>query len=125
MIVSCYAPDPAKAMTVMPFILIIQLVFSGVLFELSGLMDKVADLTISKWGMAATGTIGDLNSESLPSSITQAYPDFPFPAREADALFDHTRRHLGNVWLILIAFIAAYYIISVIALRLTTRKLHN
>ena len=49
-------------MTVMPFLLIVQLVLSGVLFELKGNLALIAKVTLSKWGMEALGSISDMDS---------------------------------------------------------------
>lgn len=123
LIISAAVSTPVIAMTVMPLVLIIQLVMSGVLFSLSGAANKIASLTISKWGMAAMGSIGNLNSHDLPSSIVLAYPDFQFPYRKNEGIYQSTEKHLWTVWLILLAFILISYLLSVIALKYTTRKL--
>lgn len=61
-VISCIVKTTTTAMTVMPFVLIIQLVLSGVLFPLEGATEKVASLTISKWGMKAMGAATDIES---------------------------------------------------------------
>ena len=38
-------------MTIMPFVLIIQLVMSGAVFDLKGITEKISYLTLSKWGL--------------------------------------------------------------------------
>ena len=49
-------------MTVIPVILIAQLLLSGCLFDLDGIMEKAADFTTARWGFYALGSIADLNS---------------------------------------------------------------
>lgn len=44
-------------MTVMPFVLIVQLVMSGAVFELSGVTELISKFTISRWGLDAIGSI--------------------------------------------------------------------
>jgi len=63
---SCIVQTTTMAMTVMPFVLIIQLVFSGVAFPLRGSPAKIANGTISKWGIYAVCSESDYNS--LPST---------------------------------------------------------
>lgn len=60
--VSSISGNPTTAMTIMPFVLIIQLIMSGVLFELKGFADAFANVTFSKWGMSAFGATGDINA---------------------------------------------------------------
>ena len=110
-------------MTIMPLVLIIQLVLSGVLFDLSDAANKIASLTISKWGMAAMGSIANLNSHDLPSTIEDKFPDFHFPFREFEGIYKSTSEHLWIVWLILFLFVAVSYVLSVFALQYTTRKI--
>lgn len=123
LIISAVVPNPVVAMTVMPLILILQLVMSGVLFELSDAADVVANITISKWGMAAMGTIGNLNNPYLLSKVSLAYPQFAFPQRAAEEAYEFAAGHLANVWLVLLAFAVVSFILSVIGLKLTTRRL--
>ncbi|MBR4454620.1 MAG: ABC transporter permease [Solobacterium sp.] len=65
LMVSCIVKSTTAAMTVVPFLLIIQLIFSGVAFQLQGVADKVSNLTISRWGIRTICTVANYNS--LPS----------------------------------------------------------
>ena len=123
LIISSAVSTPVVAMTVMPLVLIVQLVLSGVLFDLSGLANKIASLTISKWGMAAMGSIGNLNNREMPRAIELQYPQYAFDYRGAEGIYKSTAGHLLIVWLILIMFILFSYGVSVAALKYTTRKL--
>ena len=64
--VSCIVRNTTAAMTVMPLLLIVQLVFAGVAFPLSGIMAKLSNFTLSKWGVTAICT--EANFNALPSS---------------------------------------------------------
>lgn len=123
LVISALTPNPITAMTVMPFLLILQLLMSGVLFELSGLSDTIANLTISKWGMHAVGSIGNLNSTDLPSKLTISYPAMNFPPRAAEDIYEATSSHILRIWSIFVLFIVVSYIFSIISLKLTTRRL--
>lgn len=123
LIISSIVSTSVVAMTIMPLILILQLVMSGVLFELSDAADKVANITISKWGMAAMGSIGNLNNTELPLKVSILYPEFIFPAREEEKIYAATSEHLGQIWTVLIIFIVCSYILSTLSLKLTTRRL--
>jgi ABC-type multidrug transport system ATPase subunit len=61
LLISSVAKNGDRAMAVAPFILIIQLIFSGILFELTGATDKISYFTFSRWSMEALGSTTDLN----------------------------------------------------------------
>ena len=61
LMVSCIVRNTTTAMTVMPFLMIFQLVFSGGFFQLEGLAAKAEVLTISHWGLDAMCAIGRYN----------------------------------------------------------------
>ena len=61
LMVSCAVRNTTTAMTVMPFILIFQLIFSGSFFQLSGFAMKITALTVSKWGLDSLCAIGGFN----------------------------------------------------------------
>jgi len=51
LMVSSIAHSTTAAMTIMPFLLIVQLVFSGGIFHLSGSIAEFQNIMISKWGI--------------------------------------------------------------------------
>ena len=67
LMVSCIVRTTTTAMTVMPFLLIFQLIFSGTFFNLSGLAEKVKYLTISHWGTNSLCSIGRYNEQPMVS----------------------------------------------------------
>lgn len=107
-VLSSAVPTPIVAMTLMPLLLLIQLVLAGVLFELQDGAAKIADFTISKWGMAAFGKAGDICS----------LPSITIPDTEMFVDNDVT-----TCWIYFILFIVAFYFLSVFALKITTRKI--
>ncbi len=67
LVVSSVVKTPTAAMTIMPFLLIVQLIFSGAIFSMSGeAMTGISNLTISRWGMRALCT--DMNLNELSSN---------------------------------------------------------
>lgn len=121
-VISTAVPNPIVAMTVMPLLLLIQLVMAGVLFELEGTAEVVAEFTISKWGMRAlgiTGEITDIDSR-LHGLIDPALGVDP---RGKMDLFEGSTEDVFVCWLIFILFIVAFYFLSVMALKMTTRKI--
>lgn len=77
LMISAISGTPTTAMTIMPFVLIIQLVMSGVLFILSGASEVFSFFTLSRWGMAAFGCEADLFH--MPTGVQQIEPAFNNP----------------------------------------------
>ena len=67
LMVSAFVHTTTTAMTIMPFLLIFQLVFSGAFFQLEGIAVKITDFTIAKWGLTALCSQGDYNSKPMVS----------------------------------------------------------
>ena len=84
------------ANTLMFLLLIVQVIFSGLLFEPVGLAQIPASLTISRWALQALGTSTDLNR-----LLTGVMPGYDWnPAYRADLV------HLVGCWLILALYAA-------------------
>lgn len=97
------------AMTVMPFVLIIQLVMSGMIFELNVLTEKISKLTISKWGLEAICSTSNVNELELDPMLIIT------ETMEKD--YEHSTEHLLTIWFILFLFVILYGIISITALK--------
>lgn len=102
--ISSIAGTPTTAMTIMPFVLIVQLIMSGVLFALEGIADKISYITFSKWGMSAFGCTADLNA------LQGAY--------EIKDCYTHDAETLLIAWAWCIGISAVCILISGIALKL-------
>ena len=101
LVISAVVKDENTAMTVMPFALIIQLIMSGMVFELKGIPEKVSTLTISRWGLNAICTSADVNHMTY----------FAY-SKEMEA----TVGNLLHQWGILLLFAVVYAILTIIAL---------
>jgi len=64
---SSIAKTTTAAMTVMPFLLIIQLVFSGGIFTLPPSCEFLTNVTIAKWGLTAMCSQGEYNDLPMVS----------------------------------------------------------
>lgn len=128
---SCAMPTPVLAMTVMPLVLLIQLVMAGVLFELSSVSEVISYFTMSKWGMSAFGTIGDICSlpSKLNGTITDQLEDtLPVPIGDfeydiSDSAYEGDFSSILASWAILLLFVVVFFALSVLFLKLTTKKL--
>ena len=129
-VISTAVPNPIVAMTVMPLLLLIQLVMAGVLFELGNTTSAFANLTVSKWGMVAFGKIGSITDikSSMDGRLVDPYsgeaikPDGGWISSKDLDMYDGGMGDVVCCWLAFIAFIVAFYFLSVAALKLTTRK---
>ncbi len=109
--ISCMVKNEQLASQMSPYILIVQLLFSGMLFTMEGFAKNVSALMISRWGMEALGSISQLND--LPLRLQEAFPMIP---HEADAAFRANAPHLLLTWVILFAFIVVPLSIGYFAL---------
>ena len=103
LMVSSIVKTPNTAMTVMPFVLIIQLVMSGVIFELKGLTELISHLTVAKWAQRAICTTVNVNDMFLSD----------FRVKED---YDFTPGHLFGLWFTLILYTVLYGIAATVAL---------
>lgn len=65
LMISCIVRTTTTAMTVMPFMLMFQLIFSGGFFSLSGFAQKLTVLTISRWGLNGLCAVGRYNERPM------------------------------------------------------------
>ena len=107
LIISSFAKNGDRAMTFAPFVLIIQLLFSGILFKLEGAVEVISRFTISRWSIEGLGVTANLNDMPAVTGI----------AREAEDLFTYTAEHMWNVWGLLALFTVVFAVIAVLLLR--------
>lgn len=116
--ISAMVRSADKAMVLAPFVLIVQLLFSGILFELDGVSERIADFTISKWSVEGFGSIADLNAlkmrlEVENSDIANLITDL----HEENEAFTHTLSHLSHSYIVLAVMIVVCGVFCMIALR--------
>lgn len=120
--VSSISGNPTTAMTIMPFVLILQLIMCGVLFELSGFSETVASITLSKWGMSAFASTADLNSiehlmeQKLPDMATMIAEQYP-----AEEAYEAVTKNLLGSWLWCLGLTFVCALISVLGLKIKNR----
>lgn len=147
--VSCIVNNTTTAMTVMPFLLIVQLVFSGGFFQLTGFAKKLTLLTVSRWGLQSLGTIGNYNALPMVTlwntifkfkdmEINGSKPIYEMirliekegkvgdilqfsGAYNQNPMYEYTVENLARCWLLLLVFIVIFAVVSIIALKLVDR----
>ena len=108
LIVSSCVRNSDRAMALAPFVLIIQLLFSGVLFELKGAADKISYITVSRWSMECLGNITNLNKLDMKVA--------GMPHKHND-IYNRGAAHLADTWWILIIMTLICGVISIVVLR--------
>ena len=103
LMVSSIVKTPNTAMTIMPFILILQLVMSGMIFELEGVTKAISNLTIAKWSLNAICITANVNA--MPYSVPSLVSDY-----------EYSVGHIAQMWSLLLIFTLAYGVISIISL---------
>lgn len=106
--ISAYVKKPETASVLAPYILIVQLIFSGILFSMKGAADIVSYFMISRWGMEALGSTARLNE------IPLSYSGMP---HEAERMYEATAGHLGVIWLVLLMAAIGFLIAGTLLLR--------
>lgn len=108
LIVSAFVRNSDRAMAIAPFVLIIQLLFSGVLFELEGAAHKISNVTVSRWAMECLGNITDLNKLDM---------EIKTMPHEPNDFYNRGVGHLMETWGILVLVALVCGGISVVVLR--------
>ncbi len=141
--ISCLVKSTTAAMTVMPLILIVQLIFSGGIFVLPESVKPVSSLMISNHGSAcisAEGSFNDLpaaagwtmiekmaNREGADPQIKEAVENMKKTGMDEqikletgksnyNANYENTYENIKHRWHVLLIFAGLFAVLSVIAL---------
>ena len=100
-----------KAMTMAPFILIVQLLFSGILFKLKGVATGISYFTISRWSVDSLGRLVNLRSLDYTENVEDVPDDVD------EGMFDWDPNWILNEWGILLGMAVITIVLSVVILR--------
>lgn len=97
LMVSAAVKNSNQASSVLPLLLIPQIIFSGVLFKMEGIASKISWLMLSRWSIGAYGALVNVNAMApealkLPDGSIVARPFEPTP------IYDATLQNLGLNW---------------------------
>jgi putative ABC transport system ATP-binding protein len=95
LLISSLAHSSDMATTLMFVVLIVQVIFSGLLFDPQGLAELPAALTISRWSLRALGSSSDLN-RLLSSAVSVGYT--------WNADYKAEVGYLMQIWLVLLTY---------------------
>ena len=116
LLVSALFTNADRAMTVAPLLLMPQILFSGLIFKLSGATEIISWFAVCRWSMEGYGSIANLNE--LPLKLQQQGIMIP---HESETFFEFTSSHLIVSWGIL----AVFTVISLILARVELLKIRK
>ncbi len=105
--VSSLFTNADRAMTVAPLLLMPQILFSGLLFKLSGATEIISWVAVARWSMECLGTTANLND--LPLKLQQEGIKIP---HEAEDFFEFTPEHMLMSLGILLVFTLACLVLA-------------
>ena len=109
--VSSLFTNADRAMTVAPILLMPQILFSGLIFKLSGATEIISWIAVCRWSMEGYGTTANLND--LPLRLQQEGIMIP---HEAESFFEFTSSHLLTSWGILVIYTVIFLVLARIVL---------
>lgn len=125
LLISSIFRNQDKVMSAAPYILIPQLLFSGVIYELRGFLSNIAKLIISYWGVNALSVSAHLTKLSVEEEVikTGPYKGLGFaPAIPEKAYLQYTLSGLMENWLVLIMGCAFMIFLCYWAIRKNVNK---
>ncbi len=107
LMVSAAVKNSNQASSVLPLLLIPQIIFSGVLFKMEGIASKISWLMLSRWSIGAYGALVNVNA-MVPEALK--LPDGSIVARpfEPTPIYDATLQNLGLNWGVLCLHTVVY-----------------
>ncbi len=105
LMVSAMVRNSAQANSALPLLLLPQIIFAGILFDLGNQGRLVSWLMLSRWGTGALGALANVNS-LVPEIPLGANPD-SMPIKEM-AMFTATLANLGLNWAVLLLHTVVY-----------------
>lgn len=109
--VSSLFTNADRAMTVAPILLMPQILFSGLIFKLSGATEYISWLAVCRWSMEGYGTTANLNTLEL-----RLQQEGVMISHEASDFFEFTNAHMLKDWLILLGFVVFFLVLARIVL---------
>lgn len=106
--------NPDRAMTVAPILLMPQILFSGLLFELKGVTKVISWFAVCRWSMEGYGTTADLNHLKYMVKVDGKEQEV---AHKAEEFFTRSAGHLGKAWVFMLFFVIGFSLASCVVLR--------
>lgn len=115
--ISSLVKNSNLAMSIIPLILVPQLLFSGMLFKLDGASDFISNFVLCRWSVEGLGTSANLNDLThLVQTIN------PLITVEAEDYFTFTQEHFIHVILVILLMTFVLMLFSYFVLRKNVDK---
>lgn len=111
LMLSAYVKNENEGNGILPLIMIPQIIFSGVLFNLDDWSSKISWLMLSRWSIGAYGSLANVNSMVPDMTPGKATIDLA-EIFEPSSIYDATWDNLALNWGILGAHTLAYVLIA-------------
>lgn len=112
LVISCIVANSDRAMGLAPIILIPQLIFNGLVFELKGITEFFSNFILSKWAARALSISFDLNGVPMEIETKVAVPP-----RDLPDYYDHSLALLYQNWGILLGISIISILLCLILLK--------
>jgi ABC-type multidrug transport system permease subunit len=115
LMISASVKSENEANGILPLVMIPQIIFSGVLFDLEGISSKLSWLTISRWSIGAYGALADVNA--MAPKVPKGAKNPLAEIFEATSVYDATWENLRLNWGILCIHTLVYLIVAILLLK--------
>ena len=101
LLISAISPNTERATLYMPLIIIPQIVFSGLMFELEGIKEYLSWFIVNRWGISSLGALFDIEGITEMSIFKDVDPatlemmEIEIPGLE---MFEHSVSYLMTCW---------------------------
>ena len=111
LLISAGVNNITQANSALPLILIPQIIFAGVLFNLEGLGKYLSWLMISRWSIAAYGVLVEVE-DMIAEAQEQNTFNFPLPFEDANQVYQLSINNLLLNWGVLILHSLIYFLLT-------------
>jgi ABC transport system ATP-binding/permease protein len=115
LMISASVKSENEANGILPLVMIPQIIFSGVLFDLEGISSKLSWLTISRWSIGAYGALADVNA--MAPKVPKGANNPLAQIFEATSVYDSTWENLRLNWGILCVHTLVYLVVAMVLLK--------
>jgi len=125
MFISSIVKTTEITLIITPIYMMFQLLFSGVLVELSGLGEKISNVIIGRYAIEIFGTttnLIDVLHNTMFGGVISSNVTTQLFIKEAEQYYMYTNTHMYNVFGILIISILIFIILSIVAIKYNIRK---
>lgn len=111
LMVSAIVKNITQANSALPILLLPQIIFSGVLFEIKGIVQYISWLMVSRWSVGAYGSLVNINSLIPEPTILPNGKQMPLPFEEK-YIYEANWDNLSTNWQMLLVHACFYLLIT-------------